>query len=161
MKAQSVRGFTVTEVIITIGIFGMILAFPMVFWWGIGRSDALIGTTREVVGIINEAQTDTVSGKSPNGTETSSYGIHFESNYYTYFTGASYNQSASSSVRTDLPPGVSFSQIDLPGNNVIFEQVTGEVLGFDASENTITIEDTNTGQTRTVTVSRFGGVKYE
>lgn len=160
-RRRNGAGFTVTEVVITIGIFGMILAFPMLFWWGIGRGDALSSTTQEVVGVINEAHADTVSGKSPDGAQTSSYGIHFESTYYTYFAGTSYNQSASSNVRTDLPTGVSFSQIDLPENNVIFERITGEVLGFDAASSTVAIQDTNTGQIRIITISRFGGVKYE
>lgn len=154
-------GFTITEVMIAIGILGMILVLPMVFWWGIGRGDKLEGTTQEVVSTINEAHADTVSGKSPDGNDSSSYGIHFESNYYVYFVGTLYNQASPGNKRTDLSGGVTFSQIRLPGNNIIFEQVTGEVLNFDANQNAIEIQDTNTGQTTTITISRYGGVRYE
>lgn len=164
MKKQSYKngaGFTVTEVMITIGIFGMILAMPTIFLWGIGRSDALSSTTQEVVGVMHEAQADTIAGRSLDGSQPSSYGVHFESNYYVYFRGISYNGSDSNNRRTDLPVGLTFSQIQLPGNNVIFEQVTGKVFGFNPSQNFIDVADTNTGQTRRITVSKFGGIGYE
>ena len=155
------KGFTITEVLIALFIFGTIIALPTVFLWGIGRADALAATTREVVGILHEAQTDTIAGRSLDGVQPQSYGIHFESSYFVYFEGTSYNPSDSDNRRTDLPVGLSFSQIALPSNSVVFTRVTGRVLNFDPNANFVVISDSNTGETRRITVSREGGIAYE
>ena len=155
------NGFTLVEIIITIGILAILFSLPTLFLWGIGRADSLESIEREVVSIIGEAQTYTISGRSLDGSEPSSYGVHFEQGYYVYFKGTSYNATDPDNLQTDLPPGIILSQISLPSNNIVFEQVTGEVAGFDPNANFVTVADANTGNQVSITVSKYGGVDYE
>ena len=155
------QGFTLTEVLVTLFIFGMIITLPTVFLWGIGRADAISATTREVIGVLHEAQTDTIAGRSLDGQQPQSYGIHFESSYYVFFKGTSYDANDADNIRTDLPVGLYFSQIALPGNNVSFVRVTGAVYNFDPNSNFVILSESNTQEIRRVTVSQVGGITHD
>lgn len=155
------RGFSLIEVIIVLFIFGTIVSLPWFFLWGIGRSEALRASTREVVAVLHEAHTYTLSGRSIDGEQPSSYGIYLQPGYYVLFAGSSYNVTDPNNQRTDLPDGITFSQIQVPASSVVFTKVTGQVANFDPSQNFIELLDTNTQETRLITISMVGGITYD
>lgn len=158
---MNTKGFTIMEVIVVMSIFALIVALPMAFYWGIGRQDALAATTRNVVAAMHEAQTTTISGRSVDAQQPSSYGMHFESTYYDTFSGSSYSSTDPTNERTTLPSGITFSQINLPNSEVIFTRVTGQVLGFDRTKNSLTILESNTGTVKHVTISKVGSITHD
>lgn len=159
MRVQ--RGFTLIEILIVLFIFGTIVTMPMVFLWGIGRGDSLLAATREVIGGIHEAHTNTISGRSFDGQQPSSFGIYFQTNYYVLFSGASYDVNDTNNAQTDLPTGITFSQISVPQNTIVFSKVTGSVTNFDPVQNFVILQDSNTLETRQITITSVGGVTYD
>lgn len=155
------RGFTLVEVLIVMFIFGTIIGMPMIFLYGIGRSDQLTATTREVVAVLNEAQTNSISGKSVDGAQPSSYGIYFQPTYYVLFAGSTYNGADPNNQRTDLPSGVTFSQIQVPASQIVFDKVSGQVISFDPSQNFVVLKESNSGETKQITVSKVGSITFQ
>lgn len=155
------QGFTLIEVIVILALFATIMALPMAFLWGFGRSDTVIAAAKQVISIIHEAQTNAVTGRSLDGAQPAQYGVHFESTYYVYFRGSSYNAADATNERTDLDPGLSFSSIQFPSQNIIFERPTGKVLGFNPSQNYVEITDTNTNITKRITISSLGAITHD
>lgn len=160
MKTGANAGFTIVEVLVVIFVFTLIIGLPMVFLWGIGRSDALNASTREVVGVLSEAQTNTISGRSKDGQEPSSHGLYFSTNYYVLFKGTVYDANDSQNERTDLPLGITFSQIQLPQSSVVFDKVTGRVVNYDPAQNLVVVLEGNTQKSKTITISKAGGISY-
>lgn len=154
-------GFTVIEILVSLFIFTTIIMLPTLFFWGIGRNNDLEATTREVISAINGAQANTISGKSTDGQQPISHGIHFAFSYYVVFTGASYNPNDSNNARNDLSTGMSFSQIQLPNSEILFEKVTGKVLNYDADQNYIVLRENNTQKTKRITVSSAGAANFQ
>lgn len=155
------RGFIFIELLIVIFIFTTIIILPSIFFWAIGQTDRLDSQIREIVNALNEAQINTISGKSQASQETFSYGVHFETNYYDLFNGTSYNAADPNNLRNYLPSGFTFSQIQLAGGNVIFEKVTGQVLNFDPNLNYVELLENNSQSKKRIFISRFGGITYE
>lgn len=155
------RGFILTELLIVIFIFTIIIILPSIFFWAIGQAGRLDSQVREVVNALNEAQVNTISGKSQASQETFSYGVHFETDYYDLFRGTSYNVADPNNLRNNLPLGITFSQIQLVGGNVIFEKVTGQVLNFDPNLNYVELLENNSQSKKRIFISRFGGITYE
>lgn len=153
-------GFTLIEILIVLFIVGVILVLPSFSLWGISRSEALLSSTREVAGVLHQAQTYTIAGKSTDGQQPISYGIYFQPGYYVLFSGSSYNANDTNNEQTDLPQGISFSQIQIPNNTVLFTQVTGQVTSFDASSNYVELQDANTGNIERITITQLGAVNY-
>ncbi|GEM_PF-5594892 len=160
MKKNSSSGFTIVEVLVVIFVFTLIIGLPMIFLWGIGRADALNASTREVVGVLSEAQTNTISGRSKDGQQPSSHGIYFAVNYYVLFKGSPYDANDSQNERTDLSSGITFSQIQLPQSSVIFDKVTGSVVNYDPAQNSVVVLESNTQKNKTITISKTGGISY-
>jgi len=154
------RGFTLVEILITFFIFSIIIAMPMAFFWGIGRGDALTSATQQVVAALHEAETKTISGNSLDGQEPSLWGVYFQPTYYILFAGSAYNPNDTNNEKTDLPTGITLSQVQLPSNTVVFERTTGHVVGFDAAQNFVTLTDENTQKTIRITISQVGGITY-
>ncbi|MBI2036448.1 prepilin-type N-terminal cleavage/methylation domain-containing protein [Candidatus Microgenomates bacterium] len=160
MKKGANAGFTIVEVLVVIFVLTLIIGLPMIFLWGIGRSDALNASTREVVGVLGEAQTNTISGLSKDGQEPSVHGIYFSANYYVMFKGTTYDVNDSQNERTDLPLGITFSQIQLPQSSVVFDRVSGSIANYDPAQNFVVVLETNTQKSKTITISKTGGISY-
>lgn len=154
-------GFTLMEVLIVLFIFGTIVGMPMLFLYSIGRSDQLLASTREVVAALNEAQINAISGKSVDGQQPSSYGIYFQQTYYVLFAGTTYSAADSHNERTDLPAGITFSQIQLPSSQIVFSNVTGQVTSFTEGQNFIVLQDSNSLEAKQVTVSKMGAITFQ
>lgn len=154
------QGFTLVETLIVMFIFGTIIGMPMLFLYGIGRSNQLTATAREVVAVLNETQTSAINGKSVDGAQPSSYGIYFQPSYYVLFAGSSYSAADSHNQRTDLPSGVTFSQIQVPASQIVFDKVTGQVISFDPSQNFVVLRESNSNETRQITVSKVGSITF-
>jgi len=151
-------GFSLIEILVVIFIVTTLVALPVGFFWGFGRTDALVATTREVVGVLHEAQTNTISGKSVDGQNPSSYGLYFATNYYVLFSGTSYNANDSNNARTDLPQGMIFSQINVPSSIIVFDKITGKVRNYSDSAHSVQVQDSNTQEQKTITISELGAI---
>lgn len=154
-------GFTLTETLVVLAIFGTIASLSVGFLWGIGRSDALLATTREVIGVLHEAHANSISGRSVDGQQATSYGVYFQAGYYVLFNGSTYNSNDTNNSRSDLQTGISFSQIQLPNSAIVFSRVSGHVSNFNATQNYVELLDNNTLETKRITISQVGSIKYE
>ena len=161
MRINNGAGFTLVEVLVVICIFVLLLGLPMAFFWGIGRGDALEAQAREVVAVLHEAQTNTISGRSQDGQQPTNFGIYFGTTYYDVFSGSSYSANDPKNQRNDLPSGITFSQIQLPNNEVIFAKVTGQVSNFDVNQKSLTLLENNTGKAKHITIVKVGSITHD
>jgi len=90
--------------------------------------------------------------------QPTTFGVYFEQDKYVLFRGAVYNPVDSFNLETPLKPNLSFSQINLPNQNVIFSRLSGEVQGFISTQNSFTLLEKNTSETRVFTINRFGAI---
>lgn len=143
-------GFALLEVIfavVVIGIIGAIIFSPLSSF---KNSQLLRGTTENVLAVIEESRSLTLSSH-----ESNQYGIHLETDSITLFTGPTYLLNDPSNRVSSVESGVSISSWALQGggDDIIFERLTGETEQY----GTITVT-LSTGVSKTITVSRLGNV---
>lgn len=116
-------GFTIFELVIVIGIIAVISLFTISFAPKTINRVELYTTTKEVVQAIKSSQNN-----SRNNFQNQNNGIYFTNQNYTIFSGNSYNPLNETNQTTELPNGVSISNIQLGGSNttIIFEKFTGQ-----------------------------------
>lgn len=157
MKNQ--KGFTLTELIISMGLFAVLATFVsinLVRPQATSNVDSAINT---VVSEIKSQQLKAMIGDTQGGTSTDSYGIYFENNSYTLFKGTSYSASDPENIVNDLPQGVSFSSVSLPSSQIVFEQLSGEVLGFNPANNSLLIVHSSGSATIDLTINKYGKIE--
>ncbi len=109
------QGFTLIEVLVTIGIFGVLLSLGL--WFGIDfyKVYAFNSERQLVVGLLQKARSQSLANINQQA-----HGVHIDSNGYTVFEGNTYVSGASLNQVYEKHPGVTNTGLD-----VTFEQLSG------------------------------------
>ncbi len=152
-------GFTLIELVVVTGILLMLFGFVSFNLVGVQRKISVSSTADNLVSDMSTQQTKAMLGVGSSGGN--SYGIYFQSDKYTLFKGTAYFASDPSNFTVSLDSGITFSSITLPASLLVFSSATGEINGFSAGQNTVTLQDTQGAKTETITVNRYGVVTSE
>lgn len=153
------RGFTILEIMIAISIMAIITAITIISFASFRSRTDLNGNAQSIVSVLNIAKSNTISSQ-----QASQWGVHFETNLYALFRGATYSAADPDTKIYNIPSTLEISSIALNngGANALFDRITGQTQNHGSitirkvSQPTdlinITIE--NSGQTTTTTLNQ-------
>jgi len=110
-----------------------------------------------LVSDIKNQQLKALTGHTSEGV-SSAYGIYYSEISYTLFAGTSYSPSSPSNHLINLNDNLTFNNINLPQQTVVFSALTGEVTNYDSGQNTLSLSNTITNDTQTLTLNAWGAV---
>ncbi len=142
-------GLTLLEVIVAIAIILLVLGLMIFSLANFRRTQLLSGTTEQLIGLLNEARSRTISA-----VDGAQHGVHLTSNRAQLFQGAAYSGGTIKQT-LDLDSALTLTWF-LGGSagvsDIIFQKLTGKTgqygtttlsLTFDSSKNrVISIEST-------------------
>jgi prepilin-type N-terminal cleavage/methylation domain-containing protein len=146
------KGFTFLEIIISLAIMGLILAV-VVPPFAKSRKDKLLLQSRDdIVSLLNQARSNTLSS-----INNDSYGVKFETNRVTLFTGTVYDAAATTNKVLDIQNGIKIPAggVVLNGSatSVVFNRLTGATDEY----GTIVLQvGDDTTRTKVITISKTG-----
>lgn len=155
MRTNSEAGFTLVELLLVIGLVGVLTSVTIISLIQPQRSASLSGTVEVLVADLRQQQLKAMSGDSMTASSAQPHGIYVESNKYTLFKGSGYSGSDTDNFVVQ-PDGVSFST-NFASSEVAFQKASGEPSGFNPSANTITVSNLS-GESKTITINRYGVV---
>lgn len=85
-------------------------------------------------------------------------GVYFESDKFIFFYGTSYDPLNTNNVVTSLPSALRFAAINIPGNTLTFEKITGYVHNFIDPCNVVLREPATNNQ-KTISLNKLGVVE--
>ena len=146
------KGNSLIEVVIAMAIITIILIITVPKLNDFRDNQTLKNTTADVVSLINEAKTNTLSSK--NG---SVHGVHFETDRMVLFEGGTYDSSSVNNKKVLFDPLVTLPWSNIVingnGNEIIFDRLTGNTNNY----GTITLELSGDSTIKKViTVSALG-----
>lgn len=146
------RGFTLVELILVMGIFALLAALSSINFFSV-YSRANLGTSSDL--LVADLRTQQAKAMAGEG----SLGLQAFPDRYVVFRGESYAPGNPSNFTTTLPAGISLSST-FPGNGlVIFTGTGGEILSFQAGQDSFTL--TSTAEAKTIKLNRYGVVVGE
>ncbi len=144
------RGFSLLEILLVVGIMGVlaaVIAFPLSSFH---RAQTIRGATADVSSLIQQAQSLTLASH-----DSLQYGVHLTTSTATLFSGTSYSAGAATNRVMTLPSGVTAAwSVQGNGADIIFERLTGETNQY----GTITLSLSSPTLSRTITISKLGSV---
>ncbi len=147
-------GFTYIELLIVVGLIGIILSFGLAMGMGsTGRSSVTQERDLFVSLLLTGARAQAVAN-----IDEKAHGIHIDNdnNRYILFDGTSYNPSASTNRATPFTN----ESIDITGaENIVFEQLSGNVKDLD-DDDTITLIIKGGGAEGTITINKVGQINW-
>lgn len=158
-NVQTKKGFTFPEVLITLGILGVLFGMVTVNLFGTKHSTTLDSSKTSLVTDLNQQRLKAMIGDTEGTGEITAYGIYFEQTEYILFRGATYNPSDPSNFSINAGESIEFTNNLLPLQQIVFLPVSGEVSGFLQGANTISIRNTVSEEENIIVINRFGTVE--
>lgn len=146
------RGFTLVELMVSIGILLILFALTTINITRLPSSTAQSSSYDRLVSDLRSQQTKAMVGSS------TSYGVHFETTSYTIFTGLNYSPGDSSNFVVSLDPNLTFASITFPASQVVFLPGSGDVSGLTGgSTYSVSISNSSTGDPpKVIKINKYG-----
>ncbi|MCA9308019.1 MAG: prepilin-type N-terminal cleavage/methylation domain-containing protein [Patescibacteria group bacterium] len=151
------NGFTLVEVLITMGIFTILVATASINLLKPIQSNNTGTSISEIVSNVKSQQSRSMRGDLDTSAFPDSFGVRFEQTQYIIFKGDLYSPLNPDNVAKDLPPTLAFQNINLPNQSIIFSRVSGEVVDYNAATNSVDIVSED-GNNYRITVNKIGAL---
>jgi len=144
-----------------VAILAILLSLGGLVYGNFVRQDQLNTEVLKIKNLFAEAQVKTLAGYTGGETDPQNFGLYFEEDSFFLFLGSVYNPSENRNQAFLLPESLTFSEINLPSDSVVFERVSGQVVDFDTDQNYLILTDSLTGQAKRLTINQLGVVVVE
>jgi type II secretory pathway pseudopilin PulG len=153
-----VWGFTIVELMVSIGILTILFALTTINITRLPSSTAQTSSIDRLTSDIRGQQTKAMTGHDQATPPVGgiSYGIHFESTSYTIFTGISYSPSDTSNFVVELDPNVTITNVGFSNSQVVFTPGSGDVTGYMSGNDSISVTNSVTGEVKTLKINKYG-----
>lgn len=148
-------GVTLIEVLVVIGILLTLIGMASISFLPFRSKSTLDTAITTLISDTKSQQIKAVAGDTEGRGTNDNYGIHFETNSYTLFHGSIFNPLDSSNFTVALNDGIQLEST-FPSSQIIFSIKSGEIISFSETQNSVTLEDTVEGSSKTVNVNRYG-----
>ena len=159
MKHFRLPGFSYVELMMVLGILVVLLTLvSMTIVPAITRADTN-ATSLVLASDLFSQQQKSMQGELSSTAETTTFGVYFQPTYYVLFQGTTYDSNHPDNFRVTLPPQLQFSSIQLPNQTVLYQRTTGDVVGYNASQNTVTLSPVDGATAKVLQINRYGVVE--
>lgn len=151
-------GFTLPEIVVVIGILFVLTGFTISNLFGAKHTTSLNTSIETFIADLKHQQIKAMVGDTEGRATADSYGVYFGQSSYTLFHGAIYSQGDPSNFTINLGDNIQFANVLFLQSQIVFEKGSGNVSGFVAGSNSVTLRNTLTNEQKVVTTNRFGAV---
>ena len=147
------QGFTLIEILVVIGIMGLLVAITFASYRIFSRQVDLETTAQKILSTLQLARNQTQASE-----DETQYGVHFEVSKYVLFKGATYNAADPNNKDYDLTSAEIY-EINLGGGS---EVVFDRIRGTSANSGNVKVRVlADTSKTRTIVINPAGQVSLE
>lgn len=143
--------------VLVVGILGILFSIAFV---SVGNI-RIIATNNSSVSVITSdlknQQIKAMTGDTEGRGIQDNYGVKILNSSYVLFHGMSYNASDTTNVTIPIDSANTLAST-FPDNTVLFASASGEIVGFIDAQNTITLTNTTSGQSKTLHLNKYGAI---
>ncbi len=155
-KIYAITGFTVLELMLTLSILGVLFALTVVNLTNLIPKANTRAAAEVLVADLREQQMKAMSGYEAVSGGATDYGIYFETDKYTLFTGSSFVEGHQENYIVPLQAGLEFDTTNLPLSRIVFQKGSGDVVNYSDTYHSIRIRNVVMPELRTITFNKLG-----
>lgn len=144
-------GVTLTETLLVIALIAILAVLASTYYQAFLVSNQLDNAASDVLDTLRRAQANSMNKES-----NTTWGVHFETNKFVLFSGASYNAVDPNNEINNLPVTVTITTITLTGGGS--DAIFNKVKGTTANSGSITLQNT-INETATISISAVGKIE--
>ena len=157
MKHNLQAGFTLTEMMVTLGIFSILVGIVVINVIHLPQQVSLGTEVTTLVADAKSQQLRSMLGDEGGTTTPQTFGVFFQSNSYTLFA-VPYNANDPNNYTVTLSSDLTITNITLPSSQIIFNRVSGEVQNYAANTSSLVVKNVTNNEQHTITFNRYGVV---
>lgn len=150
------KGFTLIELLVVMAIISILFAISIVNLNTLQQNTYQNSSEEVFLSDLKLQQLKSMTGDNNNSSTFKTFGIYFGPNSYTLFRGSSYSASDPENFTVELNPNLSFSSVLFTNSQIVFAKNSGEITGFVAGQNKITINNSITNIDSVITLNKYG-----
>lgn len=152
------EGFTLVEMILTMGIIVMLLTISSLLLTGLIPKASLVSASEQLIAELRQQQLETMVGEvSKTGSQPSSRGIKIEPHRYIFFEGEDFDPEAVSNYEVSVEEPLSL-ETDFDNQILVFALGSGEIIDYQADASTITIKNSSNQESVSIKLNDYGVV---
>lgn len=151
------QGFTLIELALIMAIIAILTSFITINLLKPQTTASTAASATTLVSDLKEQQTKAMAGDSEGTATAQAHGIYFEPTHYTLFRGTVFSAGDPANFTINLETGLSLSTT-LPQQQIVFTTRSGEVANYTAGADTVTLNHTQSGEQKTITINRYGSI---
>lgn len=151
------KGFTLIELLIVMALMAVLTTLASINFIRPQTKSSLDASIETVLADMRQQQLKAMGGDTDGTDQAQAHGIRFTDTAYTVFHGVTYNGSDPTNVSIPMDTNITVATT-LPSGVVVFARQSGEVAGFVAGQNTVTIRNTASNEERVITINQLGVV---
>lgn len=134
------KGFTLIEVLLTMSLIGIITSIS---YFGVSSFNSSTYDAAFIDRLYSDIKTQQLKAMqlTKGSLGVKSYGVYFQKNSYTLFTGDVFNSNDLDNYNVTVDSGAVINEVALPDNSIIFEPLTGEIKNFSQNQNYIDVSE--------------------
>ncbi len=150
MKNFYKKGFSIAEILIIVAVLGIIFAIVIPQFTKTRELQVLKNGTEEIVTSIDKARVETLSSLN-----SSSYGVHFQSDKIVIFKGTSYSAGDVNNETISITTPASITNVTFGGvSSVSGDMYFARLSGAPSTTGTVTVATSS--YSKTITISATG-----
>jgi prepilin-type N-terminal cleavage/methylation domain-containing protein len=153
-RLRGKRGVTLIELLLVIGIMAIIVSATLPLYSVFLVRNEVKTTSWDVVDALNRAKIHSMTGR-----DNQEWGVHFDSSAYTLFKGGAYSPTDPANEIYNLNSSIFVGGVLLngEGNEVVFNKVTGDTDEYGS----ISLEDSNSNASATISINKVGTINND
>lgn len=155
-SVKNSAGFTLIELLLVMGISMSLFGIVVINSFRFQNTNSKQSNMDTLVSDIRAQQLKAMLGSTEGRSESDSFGIYFYTDSYVLFHGDTFNDSDPDNFTVDLPEDLEIENTTFPGNEIVFNQTSGEISGFNPGSDTVTIDSLNIDVQSEILFNRYG-----
>jgi prepilin-type N-terminal cleavage/methylation domain-containing protein len=155
-KIKSDKGFTLVELMIITAISAVLFGIVTVNLVRFQNNASRQSNIDVLVSDLKSQQLKAMLGSTEGRAANDNYGIYFMADRYILFHGNTYNPNDPTNFTVNLPADVRIQSTTLPNNSAVFSKLSGELLSYSPSANTITVHAVSNNENSVISLNRYG-----
>ena len=160
-------GVTLIELIIVISLLSVILTLGSINLFRPYQTATLDAAAENIKSLVREAQSKAINTDTQGDPASDDYGVHFEIGRAILFKGAIYSNGDPANFEISLPSNMTANpNLPCPSppgncNNIVLQRISGEVVNFSSSQNSVCITENSSGKNISLSVNFVGVVNTQ